>query len=158
MFPWSKPPASRLAPLRGEHAEDCAAIHAVSFAHPWPAEDIEALLSGSSALGTAALDPATLELRGFALSRRAADEAEILTIAAAPAWRRYGVGRELLAEHLRHAALLGVRAMFLEVDPDNIPAMALYRRFGFLKVGERGGYYRRGDGTLANAWVMRRDL
>jgi len=158
MFPWSKPPASRLGPLRSEHAEDCATIHAASFAHPWPAEEIEALLFGSNALGTAALDPATLDLRGFALSRRAADEAEILTIAAAPAWRRYGVGRELLAEHLRHAGRLGVRFMFLEVDPGNIPAMALYKRFGFLKVGERDGYYRRSDGALANAWVMRRDL
>ena len=158
MFPWSKPPASRLAPLRGEHAEECAVIHAASFAHPWPSQEIEALLAGAAALGTAALDPVTLELRGFALSRRAADEAEILTIAAAPAWRRYGIGRELLAEHLRHAAALGVRTMFLEVDPDNAAAMALYKRFGFAKVGERGGYYRRGDGTLAGAWVMRRDL
>ena len=157
-FPWSKPPASRLGPLRAEHAEDCAAIHAASFAHPWPAEDIEALLSGANAFGAAALDPATLELRGFALSRRAADEAEILTIAAAPAWRRHGIGRELLGEHLRHAAMLGVRTVFLEVDPDNVAAMALYNRFHFYKVGERAGYYRRADGTLAGAWVMRRDL
>lgn len=158
VFPWSKPSASRLGPLRAEHAEECATIHAVSFAHPWPAQEIEALLSGAAALGTAALDPATLALRGFTLSRRAADEAEILTIAAAPAWRRHGVGREMLAEHLRHAALLGVKTMFLEVDPDNAPAVALYKRFGFVKVGERGGYYRRGDGTLASAWIMRRDL
>jgi ribosomal-protein-alanine N-acetyltransferase len=109
-------------------------------------------------MGAAALDPATLDLRGFVLSRRAADEAEILTIATAPAWRGYGVGGELLAEHLRQAKQQGVKTMFLEVDPDNAPAMALYKRFGFAKVGERGGYYRRGDGTLASAWVMRREL
>ena len=30
--------------------------------------------------------------------------------------------------------------------------------FGFVKVGERAGYYRRKDGTSATALVMRRDL
>jgi ribosomal-protein-alanine N-acetyltransferase len=158
MFPWSKPSVSRLVPLRGEHAEECADIHAVSFAHPWPAQEIEALLSAASAVGAAALDPITLDLRGFVLSRRAADEAELLTIATAPAWRRHGVGRELLEEHLRQLKQRGVKAMFLEVDPDNAAAMALYKRFGFVKVGERGGYYRRADGSLAGAWILRREL
>ena len=158
MFPWSKPPASRLSPLRAEHAEECAAIHAVSFAHPWPTQEIEALLSGAGAIGAAALDPVSLDVRGFVLSRRAADEAEILTIATAPAWRRYGVGRELLEEHLRQVKQRGVKTMFLEVDPDNAAAIALYKSFGFAKVGERAGYYRRANGTLASAWVMRREL
>jgi ribosomal-protein-alanine N-acetyltransferase len=121
-------------------------------------QEIEALLSASSALGAAALDPVTLDLRGFVLSRRAANEAEILTIATALAWRGYGVGGELLGEHLRQAKQQGVKTMFLEVDPDNTSAMALYKRFGFGKVGERSGYYRRSDGTLAGAWVMRREL
>jgi [ribosomal protein S18]-alanine N-acetyltransferase len=36
--------------------------------------------------------------------------------------------------------------------------LALYGRFGFVKVGERAGYYRRGDGTRATAVVMRRPI
>jgi [ribosomal protein S18]-alanine N-acetyltransferase len=155
---WGKPAASRLQPLRAEHAEDCAAIHSESFAHSWSAEEIGALLIGSSAFGAAALDPAKPDLRGFVLSRRAADEAEILTIAVASSWRGYGVGSELLAEHLRQAAMQGARTLFLEVDPDNTPAIALYRRFGFVKVGDRRGYYRKGSGAPAPAWVMRREL
>lgn len=158
MLLWGKPAASRLAPLRGEHAEDCAAIHSDSFAHGWSAEEIAALLAGSSAFGAAALDPARPDLRGFVLSRRAADEAEILTIAVASSWRGYGVGRELLGEHLRQAAMQGARMLFLEVDPENAPAVALYRRFGFTKVGDRRGYYRTGGGGPAPAWVMRREL
>ncbi len=51
-------------------------------------------------LGAAALDPATAKLRGFVLSRLAADEAEILTIAVDPALRKAGVGRDLLRAHL----------------------------------------------------------
>ncbi len=158
MLFWGKPAASRLAPLRSEHAEDCAAIHSESFAHAWSAEDIGALLAGSSAFGAVALEPAGPDVRGFVLSRQAADEAEILTLAVASAWRGYGVGRELIAEHLRQTALNGVRTLFLEVDPENAPAIALYRRFGFVKVGDRRGYYRKDGGAPAPAWVMRREL
>ena len=97
-------------------------------------------------------------MRGFVLSRLAADEAEILTIAVEGASRGRGVGRALLDEALRQASNAGAKAMFLEVGKDNAPALALYERFGFVKVGERAGYYRRNDGTRASAVIMRKAL
>jgi ribosomal-protein-alanine N-acetyltransferase len=152
----SSPPVIR--PLRADKAEDCARLHAAGFAHPWSAEEVAALIASASTLAAAALDPANGRLRGFVLARLAADEAEILTIAVDPAARGRGVGRALLAENLRQAANAGARAMFLEVDSDNAAALALYRRLGFVKVGERAGYYRRQDGARATAVVMRRAL
>ena len=116
------------------------------------------LLASPTTLASAALDPATGRLRGFALSRLAADEAEILTVAVDPALRGHGVGRDLMREHLARATLSGARAIFLEVDPDNDAAVALYRRFGFRDVGRREGYYRRPEGQSAAAIVMRKDL
>ncbi len=97
-------------------------------------------------------------MRGFVLSRLAADEAEILTIAVEAAFQGRGVGRALLSENLRQTSNAGARAMFLEVAEDNAPALALYERFGFVKVGERAGYYRRADGTRTAAIVMRKQL
>jgi ribosomal-protein-alanine N-acetyltransferase len=97
-------------------------------------------------------------MRGFAISRLAADEAEMLTIVVARSWRGRGVGRDLLREHLSRATLSGARAVFLEVDRDNAAAIALYARFGFVKVGQRQGYYRRPDGKPATALIMRKDL
>ncbi len=149
---------STIRPLRVERAEECAAIHASGFAHPWPAGELASLLAEASTIGSAALDPATGRLRGFALSRLAADEAEILTIAVNRSLRGHGIGGDLLREHLSRALFSGARAIFLEVDQANVAALALYARFGFVKVGERKGYYRRPDGNAATAIVMRKDL
>ena len=63
---------------------------------------------------------------GFILSRMAAGEAEILSVAIAPAWRGRGLSRPLLDFHLRRLAGLGVRTVFLEVDEHNAPARRLY--------------------------------
>ena len=131
MLFWGKPAPSRLSVMRSEHAEDCAAIHSGSFAHGWGAEEIAALLAGSTTFGAVALDPAKSSLRGFVLSRQAADEAEILTIAVAPAWRGYGVGRELLNAAKR--ASPGV--IRLDVNADNFRALRFYKREGFTRVG-----------------------
>jgi [ribosomal protein S18]-alanine N-acetyltransferase len=152
----SSPPVIR--PLRPDKAEACARLHAEGFAHPWSADDVAALIASPSTLAAAALDPVNGRLRGFILSRLAADEAEILTIAVEAAMRGKGVGRALLAENLRQASNAGARAMFLEVDKDNAAALALYKRLGFVKVGERAGYYRRRDGTRVAAHIMRRAL
>ncbi|MGO9743257.1 MAG: GNAT family N-acetyltransferase [Roseiarcus sp.] len=158
MFFWRRFASSRLELLKAEHAEQCAGIHAAAFAHPWSAGEFAKLISDPATVGAAALDPATLSVRGFALSRCAADEAEILTIAVLPSCRKCGVARDLLREHLQQAAFAGARRIFLEVDADNAAALALYAKSGFVKVGERPGYYRRHAGPPVKALVMRRDL
>jgi [ribosomal protein S18]-alanine N-acetyltransferase len=158
IFLWGRPSPSTLRPLRPEAAGECARIHATGFAYPWGQTELENLIADPSALGTAALDPATAKLRGFVLSRLAADEAEILTIAVDPALRKGGVGRDLLRAHLAEVASAGAARIFLEVDEHNAAALALYARFGFVKVGERRGYYKKPDGKPASALVMRRDL
>jgi [ribosomal protein S18]-alanine N-acetyltransferase len=106
------PPVIRL--LRPDRADACARLHAEGFAHPWSAEEIAALIASSSTVGAAALDPVNGRLRGFVLSRLAADEAEILTIAVETAFQGKGVGRALLSENLRQASNAGAKAMFLE--------------------------------------------
>lgn len=158
LFGLGKSPRPVIRPLRADKAHDCARLHAADFAHPWSPHEIAALIARSTTLGAAALDPASGDLRGFVLSRLAADEAEILTIAVESSSRGKGVGRGLLAETLRQAANAGARTVFLEVDENNAPALALYERFGFVKVGKRVGYYRLKDGSRATAVVMRKIL
>jgi len=158
IFSLRRSPPSVIRLLRPDRAQACARLHAEGFAHPWSPEEMAALIASSAIVGAAALDPVSGRLRGFVLSRLAADEAEILTIAVDAAHQGKGVGRALLSENLRQAANVGAKMMFLEVAEDNAPAWALYKRFGFSKVGERVGYYPRADGTRATAVVMRKSL
>jgi ribosomal-protein-alanine N-acetyltransferase len=95
---------------------------------------------------------------GFAVSRMAADEAEILSIAVAESHRGRGLSHNLLLTHLGHLAGRGIRRLFLEVEENNQPARRLYERAGFSVVGRRERYYRQGGGEPLNALLMRRDL
>jgi [ribosomal protein S18]-alanine N-acetyltransferase len=145
-------PEPGFSEARERDAATIAALHAASFQRGWGEDEVHGLLVDRAVIAHRATIGRTLI--GFVLSRRAADEAEILSIAVATARRRHGVARRLLDLHLRRLAGLGVRAVFLEVGERNAPARRLYDRAGFHEVGRRQGYY---DGG-ATALTLRRDL
>jgi ribosomal-protein-alanine N-acetyltransferase len=64
----------------------------------------------------------------------------------------------LLTLHLRRLAGLGVRAVFLEVDEHNAPAIKLYSRAGFREISRRPNYYPQPGGKTAAALELRRDI
>ena len=98
-------------------------------------------------------------MAGFILSRVAADEAEILTIAVAPEWRRRGIATSLLKPHMHGLSANRVSRLFLEVDVENTAARALYANFGFRAGwGAAKPIIERRAPSLATALVMRRDL
>jgi [ribosomal protein S18]-alanine N-acetyltransferase len=133
-----------------------AALHGISFHRGWSDSEIESLLLDRSVIAHRAT--AGRSLVGFILSRMASDEAEILSVAVAPARRGRGLSRRLLDLHLRRLAGIGMRRVFLEVDEDNMPARRLYARAGFRDVGRREAYYQERPGRSAAALVLRRDL
>jgi ribosomal-protein-alanine N-acetyltransferase len=125
-----------------------AALHAVCFPDPWNAAAISALLVTPGTFAYAHED-------GFILARAAGGEAEILTLAVAPAARGQGLGRGLLQAAITKARELGAKTMFLEVGTDNPAALALYAGLGFAKVGTRKGYYRGGDALVLRLPLLR---
>jgi len=133
-----------------------AALHGASFRRGWSEDEFERLLLDRSVLA----HRATLGQRpiGFIISRTAAGEAEILSVAVARAQQGRGLARRLLDLHMRRLAGLGVRTIFLEVDDDNTPARRLYARSAFRQVGRRDGYYPKAGNASAAALVLRRDL
>ena len=144
--------------IGSDQAAACAAVHGPAFAHAWSEEEFESLLASSACRADGAFDGEAGKLIGFVLSRRAGDEAEILTVAVAAAARRRGAGKTLIRRHLERLRDDGVARLFLEVADDNAAAIALYRGAGFVEAGRRAGYYRRADAPPGNALILRRDL
>lgn len=69
------------------------------------------------------------------------DESELLQISVAPAQRRKGFGKALLAAILKAVGEQGVGSMFLEVRVGNRAAISMYQQAGFCEHGHRLGYY-----------------
>jgi ribosomal-protein-alanine N-acetyltransferase len=151
--------------LRGEpalseagprYAAALAALHGASFHRGWSEDEFERILVDPAGIAHRAM--AGAQLAGFIVSRVAAGEAEILSVAVTRARRGKGLARRMLDLHLRRLAGLGAGAVFLEVDENNAPACRLYRRAGFREVGRRAGYYPAGAGRATAALILRRDL
>jgi ribosomal-protein-alanine N-acetyltransferase len=152
---WGGGPAV-VEPATLRDAPRLAQLHGASFHRGWGEGEFEAMLSERNTL--------VHRLRigrkviGFAVSRMAADEAEILSIAIDADQRGRGLSRDLLLTHLGHLAGRGARAIFLEVEENNQPARRLYEWAGFGVVGRRERYYQQPGGEQLNALLMRRDL
>jgi [ribosomal protein S18]-alanine N-acetyltransferase len=144
--------APSISEARPADAPAIAAVHSASFQRGWGEDEIQRLLLERDVVAQRVM--AGGKLIGFILSRVAAGEAEILSVAISRGWRGRGLSRQLLDLHLRRLAGIGTRSVFLEVGAQNVPACRLYRRAGFQEIGRRHGYYEDG----ATALVLRRDL
>ncbi|MBL6078962.1 GNAT family N-acetyltransferase [Belnapia sp. T18] len=135
---------------RPEDAPALAALHALAFppAEAWGPDAMRLMLEMPGAFGV------WCQAEGLVLARAAAGEAEILTLAVAPAARRRGLGAALLGAAMQGAVLRGAAEMFLEVAAANEAALALYAAAGFDGVGRRRRYYANGEDAL----VLRRSL
>ena len=149
-----------IAPLGALDLDRAAALHAESFVplgeRAWTRQDLAELIASPGVAGL--LLQVDGHDAGLAVCRVAADEAELLTIAIRPAHRRKGLARRLLATVIDHVRNAGARTLFLEVGVDNPAARSLYESQGFRAVGERRGYYQRGQGPAADGVVMRLTL
>ncbi len=79
------------------------------------------------------------------------DEAHVTTIAVDPQFHRQGIASRLLLDAVEVALQEGAKDLSLEVATGNLAAQALYRKFGFVPVGVRKGYY---PATGEDAYVM----
>ena len=123
-----------------------AEIERMIFSDAWSKEDYEKLLEGPAMKFYIAEDAG--ELIGYGGYACAADEADIIDIGIRKDRQGEKIGSRLLAYMLDD--LKGKR-VFLEVRESNAPAIGLYKKFGFQKIGMRKNYY---DHPEENAVVM----
>lgn len=141
-----------------ERAAEIAALHKRLFNPSWDEAAIASLLEhpASTSLVAVAGDPKIIV--GFVIGQLAADEAEILSVGAAPDWQRAGLGKMLVQGLIRAVKRGEAKRLYLEVAEDNVAANALYKSLGFSESGRRKRYYERADGPAADAIVLALDL
>ncbi|HUJ28280.1 MAG TPA: ribosomal protein S18-alanine N-acetyltransferase [Myxococcales bacterium] len=127
-----------LAAMAERDLDEVIAIENVIYTHPWTRGNFADSLHAGYACRTWRLGG---ELIGYFVLMAAAGEAHLLNLSVAAREQRSGHGSALLREAAQIARRLGAKSLFLEVRPSNDAAQALYRRFGFRKVGVRRGYY-----------------
>lgn len=94
------------------------------------------------------------DLAGFLCAWRVCDELTVLNVATAPNMRRSGVAHALLEQALLRNLQTGLESALLEVRPSNLPAIALYRSFGFREIDRRQRYYSDGEDALVMQLVL----
>jgi len=94
-------------------------------------------------------------LAGYIAFSMIEDEMEILNLAVRPEFRRHGLAARLLADSFRVCEKNNIKKSFLDVKVSNEPALSLYRKFGYKKIGVRKKYY---PDTKEDALLFRYDF
>ncbi len=92
---------------------------------------------------------------GYVAFSRILEDSELLRIGVKPGFRQKGVAHILIEQTISLLRDEQVKRLFLEVRDDNLPALGLYRSFGFIEVGKRARYYKNPSG---NALIFSLDL
>lgn len=147
-----------------------AALYATAFpaSRAWSADEFATLLGQKGAflvapgpaspISPTGFAPTGFAPTGFALGRVIIDEAELITLAVAPAAQRQGLGRKLLQRFETKAAQHGATRALLEVAADNVPARALYKAAKWRESARRADYYTRADGQTCDALILEKPL
>ena len=120
--------------------------------HTWESKAIETLITDSNKTCLIAeLDGAVAAYVG---AESVLDESNIGNIVTHKDYRGRGIATRLFDALLKELKEQGIAKVFLEVEHDNAPAIALYEKSGFTKYGHRRDYY----GPGKDAVLMSKEL
>lgn len=112
------------------------------FSLPWSAEQLKSQLKDNQHEFIAALAPDGTVL-GYVGMMYVLDEGYISNVAVSPEYRRQGIADALIERLCIICRGLELSFVTLEVRAGNMPAIALYEKHGFHRVGLRRNYYER---------------
>lgn len=141
--------------IRTMQAADVSAIanlEAICFRDPWSERSIASELSNPLSCWLVAVEGDVLA--GYVGAQTVLDGADMMNLAVAPAFRRQGVGQELICKLIVCLQKQGAFSLALEVRASNTPAIGLYEKLGFVPVGRRPNYYRN---PKEDALIMRKE-
>ena len=128
--------------IRRARPDDATAIAEMEqniFGDPWGKKDIFSYICSDTGMCFSALEGG--EVIAYIIGRKIPPEGEIYRIAVRADKRQRGIGYRLLSYALKTERGSGVETVFLEVRSRNLPAIALYKAYGFNEMGIRKNYY-----------------
>lgn len=142
--------------LRPDDAARMAHLHSLAFPthEQWSAESFGSTLGLRTTLALGV--ESDIGLKAMIVLQRVGTEAEILTLATAPAHQRQGFAAQVLRHGFELLGQYGTACLMLDVAADNLGAIAFYEGHGFATDGCRPNYYRSGRDKPVDALLMSR--
>ena len=112
------------------------------FSLPWTAEQLQRQMKDAQHEFIAAVSQNGTVL-GYVGMMVVLDEGYISNVAVSPDYRRQGIADALITELCAICKTLSLSFVTLEVRAGNAPAISLYAKHGFQRVGLRKAYYER---------------
>ncbi len=125
-----------IKPITLSDCHQCGLIAEQANLTSWSSDKIENSLN-AGVMGWAYWE--NNQILGFILLQVVSIESEILSIAVDQEMRQKGIAKKLI-QHYIDSIEVGHK-IFLEVRKTNMPAIKLYEKCGFKKIGERPNYY-----------------
>ncbi len=88
------------------------------------------------------------EIVGFVGTLKIIDELNIMNIATKVNKRSLGIASKLLSYIIDYSKSIGCKSITLEVNENNLPAIHLYEKFNFKRIGLRKKYYNNTDNAI----------
>ncbi len=139
-------------PMTADDLDAVMAIEQVAYPFPWTRGNFrDSLAAGYDAQLLHEPDGA---LAAYSVAMDGVGETHLLNLTVAPAWRRQGLACALLDALAARARVRAPTCVWLEVRVSTERAREVYRRYGFVEVGLRRGYYPAAGGQREDAQVM----
>jgi ribosomal protein S18 acetylase RimI-like enzyme len=134
------------------------AIETASFTQPYARHVFETFISkcsdGAACCWSIVAVSSAGDVCGYCMSDAAScSSVRVISLGTAAMYRGQGVGSLLLKHCISCARLHRASSLTLHVAIDNVAAMALYTRLGFVAVHKLAAYYREVSGDV-DAWEM----
>ena len=141
----------RFEPLLANRLDAVLAVEQRAYAHAWSRTNfLDALHSGYHAEVLLSDDV----VRGYFVAMKGVDEVHLLNITVAVEHQGQGLARLMLDALALWTRGQGMGWLWLEVRLSNAPAIHVYERHGFRRVGLRKDYYPVSHGQRETAIVM----
>jgi ribosomal-protein-alanine acetyltransferase len=130
----------RVRIAKSSDLDDIYELDMQTFAMPWSKEALSYdILENDNAFVIVAEYEG--EFAGYADIWTVLDEADLNSIAVRVDFRRKGIGDAIMLAMTEILSANGVATINLEVRVSNMPAIKLYKKYGFNECGVRLGYY-----------------